>query len=462
MSDSGQSFDEVFRSKLSGYEVSPPDSVWENIDAKRSFGHVVANKISINWRTFGTMLLLLLGGGSSAILFGGEETKEPALDAQFSNSIQDKPKSPNSNQIKIYEIANESVEANLFTSPSYEAMLNRETENNKPETYHIPDAELIASLEQAAFSKPTIYSNPQLNILIAEHDGWESAKPVSFVRFYELEKAPNMGILKRELDAEPRGEKLKYDYVKHEFKKKGFWERSSILLAFTPQTITKTMTADYNLSSSYLEHRLNSEQTRLAYTLEANLHYELDNNRFLETGINFTQIYEEMSFKGEKRFSNQYNFVEIPLLIGFEDRNSKWGYQIKGGLGVQIYNSYKGYIYKRYDSEAEAPDPSNGGQYRMKTGNAVKNIITNSHSLSHAQDPDQVLDLSKKEENPFKSTGVVNLHLAAGITYYHSIKTSFVFAPYYRRSINSITKESALFNERITYMGISLGTRIKF
>ena len=83
-------------------------------------------------------------------------------------------------------------------------------------------------------------------------------------------------------------------------------------------------------------------------------------------------------------------------------------------------------------------------------------------NLSQNQNPDDVLDLSNEEENPYKDNGVINFHLAAGLTYYHSDKTTFFVTPYYRRNINSITKGSALFNERISYMGISFGTRINF
>tara|TARA_B110000046_G_scaffold29074_1_gene30346 strand:+ start:25128 stop:25352 length:225 start_codon:yes stop_codon:yes gene_type:complete len=48
-----------------------------------------------------------------------------------------------------------------------------------------------------------------------------------------------------------------------------------------------------------------------------------------------------MHFEGKKRFSNQYK-----LLLGFQNRNSRWGWHVKGGLGLQIMNSYRGYILK--------------------------------------------------------------------------------------------------------------------
>ena len=91
----------------------------------------------------------------------------------------------------------------------------------------------------------------------------------------------------------------------------------------------------------------------------------------------------------------------------------------------------------------------------------MRNIVQNEHTLSDKQDRNEVYDLSS-DENPYKTSGVINVHMAAGVTYYHSIKTSFSATPYYRQSVNSLTKESANFNERISYMGILFGTKVNF
>ena len=71
-------------------------------------------------------------------------------------------------------------------------------------------------------------------------------------------------------------------------------------------------------------------------------------------------------------------------------------------------------------------------------------------------------NLENEEENPFKANGVVNIHLAAGVTYFFTERTSFLVTPSFRRSINSITKEEARFTEKLQYMGISFGTSVKF
>jgi hypothetical protein len=203
----------------------------------------------------------------------------------------------------------------------------------------------------------------------------------------------------------------------------------------------------------------------LAYTAGINLQYELKNNKFFETGVQFTEIYEEVRIDGDKRFSNQYDFIEVPLLIGYQDRESKWGWSVKGGLGLQVYNSYKGYQLKNVEDRISSAKPANddvyNGEYRISGSTYVNTVVKNNHTLSDKQDRNEVYDLSSSE-NPYREFGVVNLHLAAGVTYFHSINTSFSITPYYRQSINSLTKEEANFKERITYMGVLFGTRVNF
>ncbi|MDA9312125.1 hypothetical protein N8371_05940 [Vicingaceae bacterium] len=93
---------------------------------------------------------------------------------------------------------------------------------------------------------------------------------------------------------------------------------------------------------------------------------------------------------------------------------------------------------------------------------AVKGYVNQNQSLSNKQLVNEVANLEDEGENPFKTTGVVNIHPAAGVTYFFTEKTSFLITPSYRRRMNSITKEEARFTEKLKYVGISFGTRFKF
>lgn len=477
MSNQFNEFDEVFRDRMREHAVSPPDSVWEGISAKRNYGHVVANRISKYWRTFGTLLLLLLAGLGSALLIGGDEEslaiQAPNDNTQFKHQKENQAFSKPFNlatQLNIEEefIENTTNDQTKNNSPKEEA--DAVTEQAKAKLAQnenkIPDAELMASMEAAAFSRPNIHKDPLLNIYISQLDGWESAKPVSFIRYAQMDKSASKGFYKPIQSAEPiRTDEVVYEYAFPTVDKRSFKDRASLYLGFTPQQISKYMTPEFDVSSEYLRQRSESETPRLAYTLTAALHYELKKHKFIETGVNFTQIYEEMRYKGEKRFSNQYDFVEIPLLLGYEARNSKWGWQIKGGFGVQVYNNYKGYILKVVGDEEAAPTTTaepDEPLYRMRKNDAIFNIITNNHELSKNQERHTVANLENDAENPFKTGGVINLHIAAGISYYHSIRTTFVLSPHYSRSINSITNRDARFQERIGYMGVTFGGRFNF
>lgn len=450
MSDQINEFDQIFKERLGGQTATPPPAAWDNIQATRTFGHVVANRISNNWRIFGTLLMLLLAGGSSVFLFGGEETTKYQT-IQYSNQNQNNTQEHN-NELKNTNTLISNPDHKTFKNLSNKRALKAADNINE---ISFPSPDLIASVHQAGFIRPEL-DNERLSSYIETLDGWESAKPKGFTRFYKLDGIQSKGIDFKSKSPTPQTVSIDWDYAMPLVERKTFMERSSIVFAITPHSIFKTMRADYNLSSSYLEDRKKAEHTRLAYSASVLWQYEVKKHRFIETGVNYTQIYEEMSYEGEKRFSNQYNFLEIPVLLGFEDRNAKWGWHVKGGLGLQVYNTYKGYILKRVDEfggEEEEP------LYRKS---AVQNFIENDHRLTNNQARNEVADLENDDENPFKTSGVVNLHFAAGLTYYHSVKTSFLVSPSYKQSINSITKESALFSEKLSYMGVSVAARVKF
>jgi len=469
MSEQINDFDQVFRDRLSEQTAAPPPGVWDNIQSTRSFGHIVANKISTNWGMFGTLLMLLLAGGSAVFLFGEEEKTNTSFQTstiellnQFSNTAVVHEVESLQQQIEIKKIGlHENINQDrAITSVNQGRTLNFSDKPKKIEPVFLPSAELIASIEQSAFVRPQL-KDKRLSAYIETLEGWSEAKPKWFVRYEHMDNVSKKGVYKRDIEQNPiKVELEEYDYVMPRIERKTFRERSSILLSFTPQSVTKMMNAKYNLSSSYLKMREKTEKTRMAYTFGALLHYEMKNHKFLETGINFTQIYEQMHYEGEKRFSNQYDFIEIPILFGYGDRNSKWGWEVKAGLGIQVYNAYKGYILKRLDEFGAEPEPQS--QYRMGSHNSGIQIITSKHKLSNKQARHEVLDLEDEEENPFKSSGIVNMHLATGLVYYHSITTSFVITPSYKRSLNSITKGDALFNEKLQSVGISFGARMKF
>lgn len=453
MSNELNDFDQVFRDRLSGQAVTPPPAVWDNIQAKRTFGHVVANRISNNWGIFGTLLMLLLAGGSSLVLFGEEETKQYTYREYNNNELVIQ-----SDQLATPNKVNATEAKNFNTKKSFNPLLVRLSTKSVGRAGNFPSIDEMASLAQAGFVRPGNLSNANLAAYIQLLNGWESARPKAFSRYYDMALMEKRFINNELVEASPKKVDIDYDYVLPRVERKRFWERSYLVLSITPHTIHKSMKAKYNLSSSYLEDRKKAENTRLAYSVSGLLQYELTRHRFIETGINYTQVYEEMHFEGKKRFSNQYNFVEIPLLLGFQDRNAKWGWHVKGGLGLQVMNSYKGYILKRVDVfGGEEPE-----RLTRMNKNTVRDYLNQNHGLSNKQSKNEVVNLENEEENPFKTSGVVNVHLAAGLTYFHNEKTSFLVTPSFRRSINSITTNEAKFTEKLQYVGISFGTRVKF
>ncbi len=472
MSEEWNEFDQVTQERLSDFSVHPPESVWDNIQSARTFGHVVANRISRNWQTFGTLLFLLSIGGSAALSFGIEEHIEDVFPTYFEN-IQLVNRGLSSKNLHILHLKNSTLKKSEFeatklnSSPKHTSTVKivpkkkSAIKNNRLYNYIQPDQDLLASVHAVGFARPNV-KDERLSAYIETLSGWESAHPKSYTRYNEMSTINKKNVHNTLKTPQPVFAEIDYDYVRKAIRNKPFKERLSLLVALTPQSIHKTIIADFNLSSAYIQERNMREKTRFAYSFGASLQYEFSNYKFLETGLLYTQIYEEMHIEGEKRFSNQYDFFEIPVLFGFEQRNAKWGWHVKGGLGLQLFNSYKGYILNPLEDIRELSALPPRPQFRIKDSDAFKNIIANKHQLSPNQNRDEVIDLSNDEENPFKRSGVVNIHMATGLTYFHSIRTNFLITPYYRRSINSITKERTRFRENISYTGISLGARFKF
>lgn len=459
MSDQMNEFDQIFRDRLSDQTATPPPAVWDNIQSTRTFGHVMANKISNNWRIFGTLLMLLLAGGSSVFLFGEEENAEntyifKALDlanekAALKDEVKEIIQVPQSLEINLNQ---ELEHAFNPSNPS----INKVNKVDVLDRVNWPESDILASLQEAAgFGTPQV-SDERLAAYIKNLKDWDKPVVKAYTHYYNMNAIQQKSFYKSTVQAKPLLVEIDYDYVRPSIERKTFKERSSFVFSITPQSIHKTLRAEYNMSSEFLENRRKAERTRLAYSASALLHYEVKNNKFIEAGINFSQIYEEVSFEGEMRFSNKYNFLEIPVLLGYGDRNAKWGWHVKGGLGVQVFNSYKGHTLKRILDFGEDEGPL------TRKSNVQKLVLGTSHNVSPRQDKSELVDLENENENPYKTSGVVNLHIATGLTYFHSDKVSFLITPSYRRSINSITKQSANFNERLSYTGISFGTMVKF
>lgn len=466
MSDQFNEFDQILRDRLRDHSINPPASVWDNIQTERSFGHVVANKISSSWRIIGTFLLLTLAGGTSAYLIQNEQTPQ---NNYSSTKLNENPTNHRSNNQKGNLTYNHALQTDakspIETNRKHNSFPNTPQQNLNDQESHAlyADPDLFASSNYGAFGKPDL-NDPHLSALVDNMNGWSTASPSSMVRFYQINELEIKAFDGNRLVKAALVPEEQFEYVIEATPKKGFRERSSINFYFGPQFINKILTPEYNMTTSFLEKRMETENTRLAYTAGINLQYELKNNRFFETGIQFTEIYEEVRIDGDKRFSNEYDFIEVPILIGYQDRECKWGWSVKGGLGLQVYNSFKGYQLKNVEdriTNSPAVDEGNSALYRISGSTYVNTVVKNNHTLSDKQDRNEVFDLSSSE-NPYREFGVVNLHLAAGVTYFHSINTSFSISPYYRQSINSLTKTEANFKERITYMGVLFGTQVNF
>ncbi|MDA9312127.1 hypothetical protein N8371_05950 [Vicingaceae bacterium] len=172
MSDQNKDFDQVFRDRLSDQTATSPPAAWENIQAKRNFGHVVANRISNNWGIFGTLLMLLLAGGSSIVLFGEEETNQYTSRANEINKliIVETIKTKQLNDINNSKTKNTIAQFTLTKTDDEPVSNTLESLESLYDYRNIyPSIDELASLERAGFTRPDL-PDSRLSVYIENLD----------------------------------------------------------------------------------------------------------------------------------------------------------------------------------------------------------------------------------------------------------------------------------------------------
>ena len=185
MSDQFNQFDQILRDRLRDHSATPPASVWDNIQTERSFGHVVANRISSSWRIIGTFLLLTLAGGSSAYLIQKDTIDEGSYTPYIAFSQQGQEHAVHNS---ITDIETEDQIGGTQNKDRKNALFS--FESNDPiveENPLIADPTLYASNYHSAFGKPYL-EDYKLATLVNGMDDWGTASPSSIVRFYEMDQ----------------------------------------------------------------------------------------------------------------------------------------------------------------------------------------------------------------------------------------------------------------------------------
>lgn len=405
MSNDLDLLEEEIKSRLINYEVCPPSEIWSSIIKERSFGHVSCNRIMQNYYLFSLLAFLTIGG---IYLF--------SQDAEAVSEYSPLPLPGNFVQAKLILGPN-------TRSNSKELRTSTETissKNTKKNIFKMPLQDETAAIStRSSLISTSLFKATELAKILRNEKSIPIAEPFELISYKHLEKLRSKSF------------HLSNEYIR--LKRMGevenlnnnFSSKRGIALLFTagPEFISKSFQLEYFISSEYAEKRKKYVRSRKAYTFSTRLDYQMSKKGFLEFGVDFTRI-AETSIMDNKSLSSEFTFISIPVLYGYQNNYGRLGWEIKGGLSYQLLNFYRGEIL--------------------------------------GADGIEILELGDPSENPYKLSGVVNLHIATGLSYSYTEDIKILLEPYYKRSINSISRQTVAFSERIQYMGLNVGVKYDF
>ena len=394
--------DDQIKNRMAGFEVKPPEEVWQNIQKARSFGHVTANRIMQGFFLMGGLALLILGGYCFL-------DSEQAASARYT---------PASYQHEMH--LQQNPEAVYFTWQERNSSIsNTQLVDEEEDNMNMPAQDATASIGAAAlFLDPSLFTDQSLKRLLSNIKEISVVQPFELVRYEHLEEMENL-LPKADLSTLPATENSFTYWKENPFprKKKAF----SVLISYTHEFINKDFQLREFLPLHFNKDNLEYSRSRIAHTLSGRIGYNFGRFSFLETGIDLTRV-SENSQLGVAQFSGNYSLLSVPLLFGQEIHFNRWGWEIKAGLAYQLYSQYEGRIY----------------------GSSLIGMV----------------DLNPAQSSPYKSAGVVSMHVASGLLYQVNEKVRIILEPYYKRNLNSLTKSGANFSEKTEFMGITAGAKL--
>ena len=133
--------------------------------------------------------------------------------------------------------------------------------------------------------------------------------------------------------------------------------------------------------------------------------------------------YDSSSTKTIYSNKNTYSYFEIPLIIGYEFKKSKFTFTPKVGLITGIFINSRGKTISLIDRES-------------------------------------IVDISKNDLPFIKAN--FTLLLGMGVNYQMNNNMSLLAEPFYRTNLNSILSENHYISQRFNNIGIRFGVRYRF
>jgi hypothetical protein len=512
--EEGNHIDELFRSVLKDHQETPPASAWDNIVEKRSFGHILMNQISLNWKNF-LFLTFVFATAGIAVIMATDGSKKQSEVQNIAEQTQQNKSTANNHHLQLayadpsggiihgmrqvgnsshYLINNSSesiihsnntnVRASVKNKKSGNVKHVAIVESNVNSNNKNPDENItvskkrkvdkIANVETNS-KKSTRNNNPSESIVINKRS-FNSGLNLSSIKGFKTENEElvlmneyidllNSKGISSLITLEGRFLLLDSNYFKPETRKKLTFKNHLFVAVKAGPEFHQT---DYSLNdgefSGYTDLRSSSTSSKVGGSIQVTLSYYLHNNIFFETGFRYNQLREEVKYNSFTVLSE--STVYDSTLLGYKVGPT--------GEPVAIYD-----ITERIEQEKDITSKSSINVYhtvgvplligyqmdfnrfsvQLKTGASVT-LFSKRNGEILGINENETINLGSNED-PYKNNLILNWEIAAGVGYQLTETISVIAEPTYRTSLNEVTLRDSPLGEKNKTFGFLTGIRIK-
>lgn len=468
VSGQGKWMDKLFHKKLSGFEVSPDDHVWEGIvkildeDKKRPaiFG---------NWWTVLLSLMMLIATGVGAYMIYKRSfiqkteknqnrdlpyiqeniNPESTVHINFKENISNSKHSvPESGKRIIYD-RQVGINEKKLGNTNYAAITKASTNEQEPSS-EIP---LVATqLENVTDFGKTDFSN-QLkanDLIVSTDEKFYTEMETTDIKMFSFSSLP----LKESYLAQRKHALSSLSLIDGCDVYKDNKTHYFLDVYYAPEIADRSLKTSDPALQSYVEDRTNSEKPILSYSAGIKASIVFSNGLSVRGGLSYSNNSERFDFVKERqkitkeikdqngnvistevtevvimdKTYNQYKFVDIPVLIGYEKDLKDFVLSVNGGIGVNISASQTGKIYK---------NDSNKMSFHLLESNGEANAPI------------------------FRTNAGMSLIGSIGLNYKYNERIMLLLEPSARYYIHSLSDDSNPVSQRYLFLGMNIGLRYR-
>ena len=464
--------DNVFRNKLGGLSVDPPEYIWNNIE--QSIAQKKKKKGGA-WWIFASIVLLTLSGAIYIYTQGPNiETDKLALAASEDDSNTEMQNDENTEELKTIDKSENIVnkENSEIKEESKETELKIETKENTKYTASIKSAKntevsrpIIIEKSRKEVEKKTVYTKAVSTAKKIETriESFE-VKPIEASSRSTFSNLVNLNTL---ISGELKSEESKPFKVSRKFIQKntecysfgrGGGGNGFYMEVFAgPEYGIKSLSTKTSEPSLYLDERNNTESVRLGFSGGLRVGFKINNQLGIKTGAMYSVLNEKFDYVNEmeeritttyirdangmiidssitreigtrlKTTYNRYHFLDIPVLLTYRVENKDISLTASAGPLINMVFWQKGDIIEPLST------------LRPMSITSGDNTIP-----------------------VFKNNVGVSLYAGLSINYALGETKELFFEPHVRHILRPVTLDVYPLDQRYTTVGASIGLRLKF